>query len=87
MAVWHFSLHKKWLAMIHTKQPHYWMLLVSLPIIVFLVFATGTVKLLFHGIHGLGMWHFWLGIIMVVALGTHISKAIRFLIRAMHKPA
>ena len=85
MASWHFAIHKKWLGMIHAKQPLYWALLVSLPALVLLTFGTGTVKLLVHGIRGLGMWHYWLGLIMSAALVLHISKALPYLLRSLRK--
>lgn len=75
--VWHAIDFKKMLATMKKKFLWFWVDTRLVGIFTLLTFATGLVKLLSPvKIMHLGLWHYWFGIIMAVAIIVHLVRGI-----------
>lgn len=75
--VWHALDFKKMLGAMKKKFMWFWVDTWFAGIFTFLTFATGLVKLLSPvKIMHLGLWHYWFGIIMSIAIIIHLFRGI-----------
>lgn len=76
-AIWHGTQFKKMLAAMKFKFRWFWGDTWIVIVFLSLTFITGLVKLLSPvKIPHLGLWHYWFGIIMTVAIIVHLFRGL-----------
>lgn len=76
-ATWHGTQFKKMLSALKKRAPWFWGDTWVVITFICLAFLTGLVKLLSPvKIPNLGLWHYWFGIIMSVAIVIHLFRGI-----------
>lgn len=76
-AVWHSTQFNNMLTAMKNKFRWFWCDTLVVIVFLFLTFLTGLIKLLSPvKIPHLGMWHYWFGIIMSIAIIVHLFRGI-----------
>lgn len=75
--VWHGTDFKKMLGAMKKKHLWFWIDTMIVGIFTLLTFASGLLKLLSPvKIPHLGLWHYWFGIIMSIAIIVHLFRGL-----------
>lgn len=77
LACWHFVQFKKIFSAMKSGIRWFWVDTLTVIILAAALFVTGAVKQFSPvRIHNLGLWHYWLGLIMIVPVALHLVRSI-----------